>query len=130
MEDLPDGVACKVLSCLTDTRSMVHFALASRRCNDLVVCADLVRNISVGLNGHDQPPRPINLSLLPGFKHCHLCFMCKGIIVPVPTNPGVVNHQCPHHTYAHPNEIILYRGPTDHLPQPTPCLAEHLKFAP
>ena len=132
MDGLPDDIVRKVLSCLTDTRSLAHFALASRRCNDLVVCADLVRNISVGLNGHDQPPRPINLSLPPGFKHCHLCFMCKGI-VPMPTNPGVVSHQCPHHTYTHPvwsdHAVILYRGPTDHLPQPTPCSAEHLKFA-
>ena len=65
-------------------------------------------------------------------KHCHLCFMCKGI-VPMPTNPGVVSHQCPHHTYTHPvwsdHAVILYRGTTDHLPQPTPCSAEHLKFA-
>lgn len=124
MEGLPDDVACKVLTCLTDTKSLAHFALASRRCNDMVVCADLVRNISV------RRPRPVGLSLPHGFKHCHLCFICKGII-PVPTDPGVVYHQCPHHNHKHPiwsdRDVILFRGPTDHLPQPTPCSAEDLK---
>lgn len=125
MEGLPDDVACKVLSCLTDTRSLAHCALASRRCNNMVARADLVRNISVGL------PRPVDLLLPTGFKHCMLCFMCKGII-PVPTDPGVVYHQCPHHNYKHPVwsdvAVILYRGPTDHLPQPTPYPAENMKL--
>ena len=128
MESLPDDVACKVLRCLTDTRSLAHFALASRRCTDMVVRADLVRNISVGLW---ERPRPVALSLPHGFKHCHSCFMCKGII-PVPTDPGVVYHQCPHHTYKHPiwsdSAVILYRGPTDHLPQATPYPAEKMKL--
>jgi hypothetical protein len=31
MEGLPDDVACMVLSCLPDTRSLTHFALTSRR---------------------------------------------------------------------------------------------------
>jgi hypothetical protein len=128
MEDLPDDVACKVLGCLTDTRSLAHFALASRRCHDMVVRADLVRNYSVDR----RTPRDLPLPQLPrGFKHCHLCFMCKGII-PMPTDPGVVLHQCPHHTYNHPifsnSAVVLYRGPTDHLPQPTPYPAEIMRF--
>ena len=137
MEGLPDDVACKVLRCLTDTRSLAHFALASRRCNDMFVRADLVRNISVWLwDDADAPtrPRPRGLSLPHGFKHCVSCFMCKGII-PIlnTTDPGVVYHQCPHHTYTHPvwsdDAVFLYRGPTDHLPQPTPCsAAENMKY--
>jgi hypothetical protein len=125
MEDIPDEVACKIFGCLTDTRSLAHFALASRKCNGMVVRADLVRNVSV------RRPCPQDLSLPHGFKHCHLCFICKGII-PVPTDPGVVNHMCPHHTREHPiwsdQAVILYRGPTDHMPQPTVCLAEDMKY--
>jgi hypothetical protein len=128
MEGLPDDIVYKVLSCLTDTRSLAHFALASRRCNDMVVRADLVRNISVGLW---NLPRPVDVSLPHGFKHCFSCFMCKGII-PMPTDPVIVDHQCPHHTYKHPvwsdDAVILYKGLTDHLPQPTPCSAEDLKY--
>ena len=116
MEDLPDDVVCKVLSCLTDTRSLAHFALASRRCSDMVVRADLVRTTG-------------GLSLPHGFKHCISCFMCKGII-PMPADPGIVLHQCPHHTYKHPvwsdSDILLYRGTTNHLPQPTPYPAKDI----
>jgi len=124
MEDLPDDIMCQVLRCLTDTRSLAHFALASRSCNDIVIRADLVRNISVVTwsNTKWNRPRPIDLSLPHGFKHCHSCFMCKGII-PVPTDPGIFLHQCPNHNYKHPiwsdDAIMLYRSPIDHLPQPT-----------
>jgi len=132
MEGLPDDIACKVLSCLTDTRSLAHFALASRRCNDMFVRADLVRNISCGLWDRPRPvPRPANLSLPHGFKHCYSCFICKGII-PMPTDPGIVYHQCPHHNHQQvvwsDDAVILYRGPTDHLPQTTPCSTEDLKY--
>ena len=123
IENIQDDIMFKVLHCLTDTRSLAYFALASRRCNDMVVRVDLFRNISVPSSaGPWNRPRPIDLSLPHGFKHCHSCFMCKGII-PVPTDPGIFLHQCPHHNYAHPiwsdANIMLYRGPIDHLPHPT-----------
>jgi hypothetical protein len=131
MEGLPDDVASKVLGCLTDLQ-LAHFAQTSRRCNDMFVRADLIRNISVMLwTDLKDRPRPKDISLPPGFKHCISCFMCKGII-PVPVDPGVLYHQCPHHTYNHPvwsdDAVMLYRGPIDHLPQPTLCSAKDLKY--
>jgi hypothetical protein len=105
----------------------MHFALASRRCNDMVVRADLVRNVTAGW----WYPRHVNLTLPDGFKHCVLCFMCK-CIIPMPTDPVVVYHQCPHHPYKHAmwshDSVVVYRGATNHLPQPTPCPAEDMEY--
>lgn len=117
MEGLPDDVMCKVLSCLTDTRSLAHFALASRRCNDMVIRAELVCNFSVGCIRHD-----LNPTIPPGFKHCVSCIFCKTII-PVPKEPVVMEHQCVNHSHPHfvfsDRNVIMYRGSTDHMPQPT-----------
>jgi hypothetical protein len=135
MEDFPDEVICNILECLTDVRSLAHFAMASRRCREAAARADLVRECHMPVKDRHQVLHPANVqhakqAMPKGFKHCLKCFMCR-CLIPVPFGAVVVNHQCVYLTYKFPmwtnQNVALYRGPTQHLPQPLPCSAERLR---
>jgi len=135
MEGLPNEIVSNILGRLTDTRSLAHFAMASRRCRGAAARADLVRSMTMPVNHVKQVMHPANVQHAkqvtpPGFSHCLQCFMCRGII-PVPLEAIVINHRCEGLSYQFPmwtcGRVVLYRGSTQHLPQPIPCSAERLQ---
>ena len=134
MEDLPVDIICNILGRLTDTRSLAHFAMTSRRCREASTLSDLVRSVKMPVNHVKQVLHPDNVrhanQVTPsGFSHCLRCFMCSSII-PAPLEAIVINHRCDGLSYQFPiwtcSRVVLYRGSVDHLPQPIPCSAERL----
>ena len=105
IEDLPDDVINIILGNQTETRSLAHFAMASRRCREAAARADQIRKWDMPVTDHHQVLHPANVEFAQSapkeFTHCLRCFMCKSL-VPVPLGAVVIDHQCANHTYQHP----------------------------
>jgi hypothetical protein len=136
IEALPDDVLRNILGRLRDTRSLAHFAMASRGCRGAAARADLVRHVTMPVQDTRRVLHPANvlhaeLATPPGFTHCVQCFFCK-CLIPVPLAAIVIDHKCDDRSYKFPIwttwNVVLYRGPTHHLPRPMPCSAERLKM--
>jgi hypothetical protein len=136
MEALPDDVVRNILGRLTDTRSLAHFAMTSRRCRGAARRADLVRPLTMPVQDHRKVLHPANVrhaeqATPRGFKHCVQCFLCK-CLIPVPLAAVVIDHKCEDRSHKFPIwttwRVVLYRGETHHLPRPMPCSAERLNM--
>jgi hypothetical protein len=134
MEDLPIEIVFNILGRLTDTRSIAYFAMASSSCRMAVARADLIRRMTMPVLDHRQVMHPSNvlhakLATPKGFNHCMQCDLCK-CLIPVPYEAVVINHKCINCSHQFPMwtnmRCVLYRGHTQHLPQPVPCSAERL----
>jgi hypothetical protein len=133
MEQLPDDIMTSILCLLTDVRSIAAFTLTSRTFRDAAHKADLIHKMQMPFIDCQKVLHPANLEYSKeiALTHCVYCMWCRSII-PVPLEAVVFNHRCENMRSPFPQwtnqRTLLYRGITDHLPQPIACKDERLSM--